>query len=250
MKFDFTILHQSKKSKARIGVINTPHGQIKTPAFVPCATKGSLKSLSPTDIDDLNLQLLFANTYHLVLSPGLEVLKNTGGIHQFSKITKPIITDSGGFQVFSLSRNNENILSERSESKDANKSRRFRNDNPHLVKITNDGVKFRSHIDGKEFYFTPEFSIKAQKFIGADFIVAFDECVYYGANEKYTNKSMERTHEWAVRSLTASKLKVESIIPGVIVDINHKTPGVKSQVYGVIQGGMYKDLRKQSAQFI
>ena len=159
-EFEFKIIHRSKKSKARAGIIKSPHGDIKTPAFVPCATKGSLKSLSPTDIDDLNLQLLFANTYHLVLSPGLEVLKKAGGIHNLSKIDKPMITDSGGFQVFSLAKRSENILSERSESKDTNQSYRDeiasspdvrrdpRNDKkPTLVKNTNDGVKFRSHID-------------------------------------------------------------------------------------------------------
>ncbi len=143
--FDFSISHRSTKSKARLGALTTPHGVIHTPSFVPCATKATLKSLSPEDIDTVGSQLLFVNTYHMVISPGMDVLEKAGGVHAFSKINRPLITDSGGFQVFSLARDDES---------------------PHLVKITDDGVKFRSHTDGKEYFFTPEFSINAQKIIG------------------------------------------------------------------------------------
>lgn len=214
--FEFKITTKSKKSKARRGVLTTPHGVIQTPAFVTVGTKSSVKSLTPEDLDMIGTQFVFVNTYHTVLSPGTEILNKVGGVHNFSKITKPIITDSGGFQVFSLARNKF--------SKN--------NETPHLVKITEDGVKFKSHIDGTEYYFTPEFSIQSQKKIGADFIVAFDECTYLEATEKYTRNAMVRTHEWANRSLR-----------------EFGTSDVQ-QMYGVIQGGVFENLRKESAKFI
>jgi len=216
MNFGFDILKKDLKSKARLGVISTPYGNIKTPAFVTVGTKSTVKSLAPEDLDNIKTQFVFVNTYHSVLSPGLEVFKKFKGVHNFSKINKPIITDSGGFQVFSLARNKF--------SKDK--------ESPHLVKITDEGVKFKSHIDGTEFFFTPQFSIKAQKIIGADFIVAFDECTYLGATEKYTKAAMERTHDWAKLSLRELG--------------NSET----QKMYGVIQGGMYKQMRKESAKYI
>lgn len=226
--FSFSITHMSKKSGARLGELQTPHGTIQTPAFVACATKGTLKSLTPEDIESIGTQMVFVNTYHMVLSPTPEVVEAHGGIHAFSKITKPIITDSGGFQVFSLGRENTEIL--RSAQDDTDKP-------PHRVKITDDGVTFRSPIDGKLHVFTPEFSIGAQKKIGADLIVAFDECLPAGANQKQTERSIKRTHEWAKRSLAA---------------FNDKSTGLSptQALYGVIQGGMFKDLRKKSAEYI
>lgn len=213
----------------------TPHGKIQTPAFVSCATKGTLKSLTPEDVDNLGIQLLFVNTYHLVLSPGVAVVEKAGGIHNFSKIRQPIITDSGGFQVFSLNR--PRLKSDVNQSQ---VSQKFTNYSvPYLVKISDDGVKFRSSIDGTEFYFTPEFSLEAQIKIGADFIVAFDECLPAGASRKQTEQSVARTHDWAVRSLRTFKLK-----------INYSQFQKKQQLYGVIQGGMYQKLRQQSAEFI
>jgi tRNA-guanine transglycosylase len=214
--FSFEIKHKSTKSKARRGALTTPHGVIQTPAFVTVGTKSSVKSLTPEDLDNIGTQFCFVNTYHTVLSPGTEIMEKVGGVHNFSKIKQPIITDSGGFQVFSLARN------------------KFAKDkeSPHLVKITEDGVKFKSHIDGTEFYFTPEFSIQAQKKIGADFIVAFDECTYLEATEKYTRNAMNRTHEWANRSLRAFGTSETQ------------------QMYGVIQGGTFENLRKESAKYI
>lgn len=222
-KFGFNVFKKSKKSNARVGIIKTSHGAFNTPSFVPCATKATLKSLSPADIDELNLQMLFVNTYHMVLSPGVDVLAKAGGIHNFSKIKKPIITDSGGFQVFSLARQSLGGGGSLSQS-------------PTLVKVTDDGVKFRSHIDGKEFYFTPEFSMETQKKIGADFIVAFDECVPYKASRQYTEKSLARTHKWAIRSLQETT--------------NESRVTADQRMYGVIQGGMFEELRKKSANFI
>lgn len=232
--FNFEILHQSKKSKARLGIIKTPHGDIQTPAFVTVGTKATVKSLSPEDLDGIGTQFVFVNTYHMVLSPTPDIVAAAGGIHTFSRISKPIITDSGGFQVFSLGRakipdRKANPIRDRNVPTIRDY---IVNESPRLVKITDDGVQFRSHTDGKLYYFTPEFSIEAQKKIGADFIVAFDECIYYGASEKYARKSVERTHRWAIRSVEAFG-KPE-----------------KQKMYGVMQGGMYQDLHGESAKFI
>ncbi len=176
--FNFKLL--KKNTYLRRGILATPHGIIQTPAFVTVGTKGTVKSLKPEDIESVDTQFIFVNTYHLVLSPGLEVLKKVGGIHEYSKIKTPLISDSGGFQVFSLARNNRSGISQ--------------DDNPpHIVKISDEGAKFRSPIDGQEFFFTPEFSINAQKIIGADFVVAFDECAPAGSDYEYTKKAMERT---------------------------------------------------------
>lgn len=218
--FGFKVLYQSTKSKSRRGRITTPHGIIETPAFVTVGTKATVKSLTPDDLELTKSQFVFSNTYHLVLSPTLEVLEKAGGVHEFSKINKPIITDSGGFQIFSLAREN-------------NKTNR-QDESPILVKINDDGVTFRSHTDGATYVFTPEFSISAQKIIGADCIVAFDECVYHGASEKYTKRSMERTHDWARRSINEFAKKNRH----------------DQRMYGVIQGGMYQSLRQQSAEYI
>ncbi len=246
-KVNFTIFHKSKKSNARLGLIKSPHGTIKTPAFVPCATKATLKSLTPTEIDELSIQLMFVNTYHMVISPGVDIIAATGGIHNFSKINKPLITDSGGFQVFSLGRrshiqHDEGGLNERL---------------PHLVKINDDGVRFRSHTDGAEYFFTPEFSIEAQKKIGADFMVAFDECLPAVATRKQTERSIARTHKWAKRSLQAFAGPVSSFPPQVLDESarlrgrpHESTPAHSQQLYGVIQGGVFEDLRQKSAKYI
>ncbi len=217
--FSFSITHTSKKSSARLGELHTPHGVIKTPAFVTVGTKGTVKSLTPQDLDMIGTQMVFVNTYHMVLSPTPEIVEAHGGIHTFSKIKQPIITDSGGFQVFSLGRESDDDKA------------------PHRVKITDDGVAFRSPIDGTLHMFTPEFSIDAQKKIDADLIVAFDECLPVGATHKQTLRSIERTHEWAKRSLTAFNDDGTGLSPA-------------QAMYGVIQGGMFEDLRKKSAEYI
>lgn len=236
-EFKFDILKQNSKYKARRGTLSTPHGTIQTPAFVTVGTKGTVKSLSPMDIDSLKTQFIFVNTYHMVLSPGLEILKKAGGIRKLSDIKTPLITDSGGFQVFSLAR-------DKSDTEHTVEDRK-----PHIVKITDEGVNFRSPIDGKEFFFTPEFSINAQKIIGADFMVAFDECAPSGSTYKYTVKAMERTHAWAVRSIKAFDMSFDT-------DISHSSRSKwvstshDQRLYGVIQGGQFEDLRKKSAEFI
>lgn len=237
MIFNFSIHHKSTRSRARAGIITTPYGSIQTPAFVPCATRGTLKSLTPEDLGVIGAQLMFVNTYHMVLSPGLDILEKAGGIHAFSKIEKPIITDSGGFQVFSLGRNAVKKLATPGVA------------SPHLVKITDDGVLFRSHIDGTEYFFTPEFSIQAQKKIGADLIVAFDECLPYGATHGQTERSMNRTHAWAERSLAEYGTFVKDERPGNTYGQKLHDPSTQ-RLYGVIQGGLYEDLRKKSAREI
>jgi len=228
--FNFKILKKDKKNGARLGELTTPNGVIKTPAFVTVGTKGTVKSLTPKDIKSLSLQLMFINTYHMVLSPGLEILEKSGGIRNLSKIDGPLITDSGGFQVFSLGRQKKSG-SDNSES-------------PHLVKVTDDGVAFKSPMDGKEFFFTPEFSINAQKIIGADLMVSFDECAPATADYKYTKKAMERTHRWAERSIEAAKLPITND------QLRKDESRIEQKLYGVIQGGKYEDLRQKSANFI
>lgn len=278
-QFKFNILSRSKKSKSRTGIISTPHGSIKTPAFVTVGTKATVKSLTPEDLDIIGTQFVFVNTYHMVLSPTPDVVAAAGGVHAFSKIKKPIITDSGGFQVFSLAQNGKHrkIMTIR----DRNVAKTLENQqNPSLVRVTDEGVEFRSPVDGTSYIFTPEFSIEAQKKIGADFIVAFDECLGLGAGEKQTARSVARTHDWAQRSLhsfslstnekffsseLASRHRVEtgrsSLPPTKSVVTPHSLAQTSTfkkdfigrqhqQLYGVIQGGMFENLRKQSAEFI
>ena len=233
----FKIKYKSSLSRARLGTLSCAHGDIQTPAFVTVGTKGTVKSLLPDVLDKTNTQFIFVNTYHMVLSPGEDIVRASGGIHAFSKLDKPIITDSGGFQVFSLGRTDASGKKQ-AMAGEAPHDDEFGKTKPSLVKITQDGVEFRSHIDGKKFFFTPEFSIDAQKKIGADFIVAFDEDILNKASEKYTRDSTERTHKWAERSI--DELKKPS---------NYYS-NFSPTMYGVIHGGRFEALRKWSAQTI
>lgn len=217
----FSVKHRSKKSKARVGEIVTAHGTIQTPTFVPCATKGTLKGMLPTMIPDMNVQLEFVNTYHLVTHPGVDVIEQAGGIHKYSNLPTALMSDSGGFQVFSLGKSTR-----RAKLREADEE-------PLLVKISEDGVKFRSTHDGTLVEFTPESSIQFQRKIGADLLMAFDECTYYPATHEYATKSLNRTHDWLLRCIAEMK-KIT----------NHQF------LYGIIQGGQFEDLRKQSAKFI
>lgn len=177
--FSFTYQQPDKKSHARVGEISTPHGVIHTPAFVPVGTQAAVKSLTPDELSTLGVQLFFVNTYHTYLRPGIEIIKKLGGLHKFMGWDGPIITDSGGFQVFSLARK------------------------ASLVKITEDGVMFQSHWDGSEHFFTPESSMEYQAMLGSDMHIAFDDCTPYPVTHEIAKKSMERTHRWATRSLAA-----------------------------------------------
>ncbi len=224
--FSFKVIAEDKKSKARVGKITTAHGIIKTPAFVAVGTQATVKGLSPQDLKETGVQILFGNTYHLHLRPGEDIVKDFGGLAKFMSWNGPTITDSGGFQVFSLGKKVIKMVEdlEDDESEEA------------LVKITENGVEFRSHIDGSRHMFTPEKSIEIQKKLGADLILVFDECAPYPSTHEYTKEAMERTHKWAIRSLEASKLK--------------RYHPWEQALYGIVQGGTYEDLRKESAGFI
>jgi tRNA-guanine transglycosylase len=223
--FSFQITARDKKTKARTGVIHTAHGVVKTPAFVPVGTQATVKSLSSEDLKEIGVQLFFVNTYHMYLRPGLDVIKKFGGLHQFMNWPSPLISDSAGFQIFSL-------------GGEAHRQRRMRMSGTEveapLVRINEEGVTFRSHLDGSEHVFTPEKSIEAQSILGADIMIAFDECTYFPATRQYARQAMERTHRWALRSLRSAQSKQREY----------------QALYGVVQGGIYEDLRRASAQFI
>lgn len=174
--FSFKQLHKDERAQARVGEIHTEHGVIQTPAFVPVGTQATVKSLTPEELDTIGVQLYFVNTYHMYLRPGIDVVKKAGGLHGFMGWKRPLMTDSGGFQVFSLG-----------------------------AKISDDGVEFTSHWDGSRHIFTPETSMKWQEDLGADIHIAFDDCTSYGVTHAKAKKSLERTHRWALRSLKAHK---------------------------------------------
>jgi len=199
---DFNILHRSSECRARVGKIETPHGDFETPVFMPVGTQGSVKAVSPQDLDDANVRIILANTYHLYLRPGHKVIEQLGGLNQFMNWAGPILTDSGGFQVYSLS---------------------------NLRTISEDGVKFRSHLDGSLHFIGPEEAMKIQKSLGGDIIMAFDECAPYPCDYKYVLNSVKLTSLWARRCLECNNGKGQSL-------------------FGIVQGGMYSDLREMSAK--
>jgi queuine tRNA-ribosyltransferase len=222
--FKFEILHKSKKSRARVGRIYTPHGIIDTPNFVAVGTNGTLKAIDNNLVDELGLQLMFCNTYHLMLQPGSTTIKQAGGIHKFINRKCPIITDSGGFQVFSLAYGT--VLEEL-------KSKGTKKYDGGVEKITEEGVLFRSYRDGQKILLTPESSLAAQKDIGADIIVSFDELPPYHICPTKLETSLERTHRWEKRSL----------------DYHLRDPREQA-LYAVIHGGIDKNLRKKSCEFL
>ena len=216
----FEIIHQSKKSKARVGRIHTPHGIIDTPNFVAVGTNGTLKSLDHESVDAIGLQLMFCNTYHLLLQPGPDIVKKAGGLHKFINRSQPLITDSGGFQVFSLA-----YGSVHDELKSSGKKK----GDGAVLKITEEGVTFRSYRDGTKVLLTPESSIQTQKALGADIIIPLDELPPYHIEQDDLKKSLARTHRWEKRSLE-EHLK------------NEQAQGM----YAVIHGGINQELRKLS----
>lgn len=222
--FKFEVLHQSTKSRARVGRIHTPHGVIDTPNFVAVGTNGTLKALDNEMVSSIGLQLMFCNTYHLLLQPGPEVIEEGGGIHQFINRNMPIITDSGGFQVFSLAYGSV---------ADELKNKGTKKQGGSVVKITDDGVHFRSYRDGRPILLTPETSVAAQKAIGADIIIPFDELPPYHITDKELRKSLERTHAWEKRSL----------------ETHLKDPRDQA-MYAVIHGGIDDSLREESCRFL
>jgi len=214
--FDFKINKRCKTSRARLGEFDTPHGIIQTPCFMPVGTKATVKTMTSEDMYESGSEVILANTYHLEMRPGSELIKEMGGLHKWMNWNKPILTDSGGFQVFSLS------------------GERNRN-NEKLVKITEEGVDFKSHLDGKKVFFSPEKAIEIQHNLGSDIMMAFDECIPHDASRKYTEDSTERTHRWLKRC----------------VDFHKENGNTNKQaLFGIIQGGMFEDLRKKSAEFV
>ena len=199
----YELLHECKQTGARRGVIHTPHGDIQTPIFMPVGTQATVKSMTPEELkEEVKAQIILSNTYHLYLRPGQDIVKEAGGLHKFMNWDRPILTDSGGFQVFSLG---------------------------DLRTIHEEGVEFKSHLDGSKHFFSPESVMKTEEDLGADIIMAFDECCPYPSTYEYTKQSMERTTRWALRCKNAHKTENQAL-------------------FGIIQGGFYKDLRQKSAK--
>jgi queuine tRNA-ribosyltransferase len=205
--FKFQILYQSQKNQARIGAIITHRGVIETPVFMPVGTQGTIKTMPPEIVSSLGYNIILSNTYHLYLRPGPDIIQELGGIHKFMNWKKLILTDSGGFQVYSLSQ--------------------FR-------KITEEGILFKSHIDGTEHFFSPIMVLEIQKKLGSDILMVLDTCIPYPLSYEETKNLTELTHKWAVESFEYWQ--------------RHKNE--KQAVFGIIQGGMYEDLRRDSAKFI
>jgi len=208
---NFEIIGKDQKSKARAGEITTDHGKIQTPIFMPVGTVASVKGVHQTELkNDINADIILGNTYHLYLRPTTSILEQAGGLHKFMNWDRPILTDSGGYQVYSLSDNR---------------------------KIKEEGVKFKSHIDGSTHFFSPEFSMEIQRIIGADIIMAFDECTPYPCDYNYAKNSMHMTHRWLDRCVNW-------------LEKNPEKYGFKQTFFPIVQGSTYKDLRKQSAEYI
>jgi len=220
--FEFKIHHKDKNSLARTGTFKTPHGIIHTPVFMPVGTKGTVKTVSQDDLKKIDAEIILANTYHLYLRPGEKVIKKLGGLHKWMSWNRPILTDSGGFQVFSLA-----------QEKGLTKNTKFKT----AIKIDENGVEFKSHLDGSHHYFTPEKAMQIQHDLGADIIMAFDECAPAQSSKKYFKEAMIRTHNWLIRC----KKEHEKF---------SKKSQKKQALFGIIQGGTYKDLREESAKFV
>jgi len=239
--FLFKILHKDKKTKARVGKIKTVHGEVNTPAFVAVGTQATVKSLLPEDLNAIGVQIIFGNTYHLHLRPGEKIIEKFGGLNKFMGYKGVTMTDSGGFQVFSLARGNQ-------RSPLSHVANDFLKDQQKLVNITEEGVEFRSHLDGSKHFFTPEKSIDIQKKIGADIMLSFDDCPPFPVTYDGAKVAMKRTHRWAERSLREFSHYEASAR-------SHKgsislAPTGGQALYGIVQGSIFEDLRKESAEFI
>ncbi|WP_276352796.1 tRNA guanosine(34) transglycosylase Tgt [Cohnella caldifontis] len=203
MAVRYELIKTCAQTGARLGRLHTPHGTIDTPVFMPVGTQATVKGMSPEELKDLGAQIILSNTYHLFVRPGHELIREAGGLHRFMNWDRPILTDSGGFQVFSLAENR---------------------------KISEDGVEFRSHLNGDKLYLSPEVATAVQNALGSDILMAFDECPPYPADYEYVKRSTERTSRWAERCLKA-----------------HARPGDQA-LFGIVQGGMHADLRRMSVR--
>ncbi|MFC0332115.1 tRNA guanosine(34) transglycosylase Tgt [Paenibacillus sepulcri] len=202
MAITYELIKTCKQSGARLGRVHTPHGVIETPAFMPVGTQATVKTMSPEELKQMDAHIILSNTYHLFIRPGHEIVKKAGGLHKFMNWDRPILTDSGGFQVFSLS---------------------------NMRKIKEEGVEFRSHLNGDKLFLSPEKAMEIQNALGSDIMMAFDECAPYPAEYDYVKKSLERTTRWAERCLES-----------------HARPQDQG-LFAIVQGGMFEDLRRQSA---
>jgi queuine tRNA-ribosyltransferase len=236
----FEIEKEEPGMALRAGLLHTPHGTIQTPAFTAVGTKATVKGLTPAMLDSTGLQVLIANTYHLYLQPGEETVAKMGGLHAFMNWQKPIMTDSGGFQVFSLGEGFGKKLSKFLPEEVAREegvalySEELATSHGRLAVIDEDGVSFTSHIDGKLHRFTPERSMEIQHKLGADIMYAFDECTSPAADHAYQKEAMDRTHRWAKRSLLAH--------------LGNSRAAGKQGLFGIVQGGRFADLRTESAR--
>ncbi len=235
----FRELARSQHTAARTGELNTPHGIVRTPAFVAVATRASVKGVEPAALSALGLEMLISNTYHLHLRPGEDVIASLGGLHAFSGWSGPTMTDSGGFQVFSLGAGKEHGVGKvASIFPGCGDAPRIRG--ASLVKLSEHGAWFRSVVDGSEHTFTPESVIVTEKKLGADIILPLDECTSPLHDRAYTHSAMQRTHRWARRAREAFRLLADA--PGF--------PNPSQVLYGIVQGGAYEDLRRESARVI
>jgi len=231
--FSWSINYLSKKSKARTGYINTPHGIIKTPAFIFCATKAVLKSFDVSDAINIGTQIILSNTYHLMLQPGGKLIAEHGGLHKFMNWKGPMLTDSGGFQIFSLGYGS---VADEIKGRKVNS-----NKEKSLLEISEEGALFKSYINGKNYLLTPEKSIQIQRDLGADLILVFDECTPFNVDKKYTELAMKRSHRWSNRSVNMYNSKFG-------YNPSYGSAG-EQKLYGIIQGGIYEDLRQESIDF-
>ncbi|MEM9469829.1 MAG: tRNA guanosine(34) transglycosylase Tgt [Pseudomonadota bacterium] len=222
--FGFEITHKAANSGARVAKLITPNGTIETPNYIFCGTKASIKNLSPIQMKEAGTDIILANTYHLMIQPGVELVEKMGGLHKFTNWQGPMLTDSGGFQVFSMGHGTcaDEIKGRNSSKKES------------LLKITEEGAIFKSYTDGKKLMLNPEISMDLQRKIGADLIMQMDECTAYQVTKDYTAKSMEMSMRWGDRSLVAFE----------------KMHDGKQGLYGIVQGGVYEELRKESAEYV
>ena len=234
-KFHFSVDTRLSGTHARTGIITTPHGEIKTPAFIPVGTQATLKALTPEQLKATGAQAVLANAYHLYLRPGHDIIDRAGGLHEFMNWNKPIFTDSGGFQVMSLGVGFKKVIDMTGEIKEKPLGKKEK-----LANIDNDGVNFKSHLDGSMHRLTAEISMQIQHGLGADIIFAFDELTTLHHSRAYQEKSLrERTHPWALRSLAEHKRLTEA-----------RTERPYQALFGVVQGANYEDLRRECSRFL
>ncbi len=230
----FEISKKCSSSNARLGKIKTSHGEILTPAFIFCGTKATIKSILPQQLNNTNTQIILSNTYHLMLQPGPEIIAKEGGLQSFTQWKGPMMTDSGGYQIFSLGHGS---VSEEIKGRNKNIKRKS------LLKINEDGATFRNYLNGDKVFLSPEKSIELQRYFGADLIFVLDECTPFNVSKKYTEKSMYLSHRWAQRCLKSFKSPLGQY-PN-----KFGSSGIQ-YLYGIIQGGVYEDLRKIACEEI